>query len=131
MSEKVEQRAPLSVVALRAESYSVADDSIVISLRVKYSPNKRRGKNCRSRTMAFSFERTPTKTPELSPEGFPATYQIDQAAACAFRFLRQPSRPNAPKPVAKSGSAPGSGVEASPSSAEPGCSTAVINPRLK
>ena len=98
---------------------------------LKLSPNKRRGKNCRSRTMAFSFERRPTKTPELSPEGFPATYQIDQAAACAFRFLRQPSRPNAPKPVAKSGSAPGSGVEASPSSAEPGCSTAVINPRLK
>jgi hypothetical protein len=33
-----------------------------------------------------------------------------QAAACAFRFLRQPSKPNAPRPVAKSESAPGSGV---------------------
>jgi hypothetical protein len=42
------------------------------------------------------------KTPErfsVSPEGFPATNQIDQAAC--FRFLRQPIRPNAPKPVAK------------------------------
>src|SRR5215471_20121493 len=30
--------------------------------------------------------------------------------AAAFHFLRQPSRPNAPRPVAKSGSAAGSGV---------------------
>ena len=36
---------------------------------------------------------------------------LDQAAgAAAFRFLRQPSRPNAPRPVAKSGRAAGSGV---------------------
>jgi hypothetical protein len=28
----------------------------------------------------------------------------------SLRFLRQPSRPNAPRPVAKSGSAAGSGV---------------------
>ena len=37
---------------------------------------------------------------------------FDQAAtiAAAFRFLRQPSRPNAPRPVAKSGRAAGSGV---------------------
>jgi hypothetical protein len=28
------------------------------------------------------------ETPELSPESFPATYQIDQAAC--FRLLRQP-----------------------------------------
>ena len=35
---------------------------------------------------------------------------FDQAAASAFRFLRQPSRPNAPRPQAKSGSAAGSGV---------------------
>jgi hypothetical protein len=41
MSEKVEQPAPLSVVALRAESYSAADDSIVISLRLKYSTAER------------------------------------------------------------------------------------------
>src|SRR6476659_506505 len=34
---------------------------------------------------------------------------FDQAAR-AFRFLRQPSRPNAPRPVAKSGSAAGMGV---------------------
>jgi len=33
-----------------------------------------------------------------------------QAPAFAFRFLRQPSRPNAPRPVAKSGSAAGIGV---------------------
>ncbi len=36
---------------------------------------------------------------------------FDQAAsAAAFRFLRQPSRPIAPRPVAKSGSAAGNGV---------------------
>jgi len=38
---------------------------------------------------------------------------FDQAAARAaefFRFLRQPSRPNAPRPVAKRGRAAGSGV---------------------
>ena len=34
-------------------------------------------------------------------------HRFDQAVACAFRLLRQPSRPNAPRPVAKSGSAPG------------------------
>jgi hypothetical protein len=33
-------------------------------------------------------------------------------AAAAFRFLRQPSRPNAPRSVAKSGRAAGSGVHA-------------------
>ena len=41
MSEKVQQRLPVSVVALRAESYSAADDSIVISLRTKYSTAER------------------------------------------------------------------------------------------
>jgi hypothetical protein len=41
MNEKVEQRAPLSVEALRAESYSPADGSIVISLRAKYSTAER------------------------------------------------------------------------------------------
>jgi hypothetical protein len=38
---------------------------------------------------------------------------FDQAAASAeafFRFLRQPNRPNAPRPLAKSGRAAGSGV---------------------
>ena len=36
---------------------------------------------------------------------------FDQAAiACAFFFLRQPSRPNAPRPVVNSGKAAGSGV---------------------
>ena len=34
------------------------------------------------------------------------------ASAAAFFFLRQPSRPNAPRPVAKSGSVAGSGVVA-------------------
>src|ERR1019366_9996834 len=34
---------------------------------------------------------------------------FDQAAS-AFRFLRQPSRPNAPRPEAKSGRAAGRGV---------------------
>ena len=37
---------------------------------------------------------------------------FDQAATRVFRFLRQPSRPNAPRPVAKSGNAAGNGVEA-------------------
>src|SRR5690349_7094501 len=37
-------------------------------------------------------------------------FEADYATACAFRFLRQPSRPNPPRPVAKSGSAAGSGV---------------------
>ena len=32
-------------------------------------------------------------------------------AAVFFRFLRQPSRPNAPRPVAKSGRAAGSGED--------------------
>jgi hypothetical protein len=35
---------------------------------------------------------------------------VQAATACAFRFLRQPNRPIAPRPVAKSGSAAGSGV---------------------
>jgi hypothetical protein len=34
----------------------------------------------------------------------------DQAAACAFHFLRQPSRLNAPSPEAKSGRVAGRGV---------------------
>jgi hypothetical protein len=37
-------------------------------------------------------------------------YLIDYATATAFRFLRRASSPNAPKPVAKSGKAAGSGV---------------------
>src|SRR6187399_3066219 len=41
MSEKVEQRVSVSVVAVRAESYSAADNSIVISLRTKYSTAER------------------------------------------------------------------------------------------
>jgi hypothetical protein len=41
MSEKVEQRGSVSVVALRAKSYSAADDSVVISLRTKYSTAER------------------------------------------------------------------------------------------
>ena len=41
MTEKVEQPLPVSVVALRAKSYSAADDSIVVSLRTKYSTAER------------------------------------------------------------------------------------------
>jgi hypothetical protein len=41
MSEKVEQPLPVGVVALRAKSYSAADDSIVVSLRTKYSTAER------------------------------------------------------------------------------------------
>ena len=42
MSENVEQPLPVSVVALRVESYSAADDSIVISFRTKYSTAERK-----------------------------------------------------------------------------------------
>jgi hypothetical protein len=41
MSEKVEQPLPVTIVALRAESYSASDESIVISLRAKYSTTER------------------------------------------------------------------------------------------
>ena len=41
MSEKVEQRLLVSVAALRAESYSADDGSVVISLRTKYSSAER------------------------------------------------------------------------------------------
>jgi len=41
MSEKVEQRLPVSVVAVRAERYSAADDNIIISIRTKYSTAER------------------------------------------------------------------------------------------
>ena len=47
-------------------------------------------------------ERPPRRAVSHSIKSF------DQAAA--FRFLRQPSRPSAPRPVAKSGSAPGRGT---------------------
>jgi hypothetical protein len=57
-----------------------------------------------------SRHRGSAKNPELSPEGFPATYRICQAAL--FRFLRRASRPSAPRPLAKRGSAAGSGVAA-------------------
>jgi hypothetical protein len=35
---------------------------------------------------------------------------FDHAAGVAFRFLRHPNNPNAPKPVTKSGSAAGTGT---------------------
>jgi hypothetical protein len=38
------------------------------------------------------------------------TLKINYGTACAFRLLRQPSRPKPPRPVANSGSAAGSGV---------------------
>ena len=46
-----------------------------------------------------------------SLNGMAQLYQIDQAAC--FRFLRHPSRPNTPRPVAKSGSPGGIGTVAS------------------
>ena len=45
-------------------------------------------------------------------------------AAAFFRFLRQPSRPNAPRPEAKSGRAAGSGVA-------PGAGAPLPNPSEK
>jgi len=41
MSEKVEPRLPVGVVALRAESYSADDGCVVISLRTKFSAAER------------------------------------------------------------------------------------------
>jgi hypothetical protein len=73
--------------------------------------------NCRSRTVPFSFERT-KKPPGVSAfrprVSRPLATNETQAATEAFRFLRQPSRPNAPKPVAKSGSAAGNGIKYAP-----------------
>ena len=45
----------------------------------------------------------------VSPKSSPI-FLIDQTTDAAFRFLRRASRPNAPRPVAKSGKAAGSGV---------------------
>ena len=51
----------------------------------------------------------------VSPK-FTPIFLIDQATAADFRFLRQPSRPNAPRPVANSGRVAGKGVAVTPSS---------------
>ena len=40
--------------------------------------------------------------------------RTNYATACAFRFLRQPSKPKLPMPVARSGGVAGSGVGAVP-----------------
>jgi len=42
MNEEEKQQIPVSVVALRAESYSEGGDSIVVSLRTKYSTAERK-----------------------------------------------------------------------------------------
>jgi len=51
----------------------------------------------------------------LNPKSAGAVFSREAASffyatACAFRFLRQPSRPKPPMPVANSGSVAGSGV---------------------
>src|SRR5215469_7664021 len=51
----------------------------------------------------------------LNPKSAGAVFSREAASffyatACAFRFLRQPSRPKPPMPVANSGSAAGNGV---------------------
>ena len=56
------------------------------------------------RLCAFSFEK-----PRRNAPGFGSNVERNYAAI-AFFFLRQPSRPSAPRPVAKSGKAPGSGT---------------------
>ena len=48
----------------------------------------------------------------LNIPGFLLDQTLIHYATIAFRFLRQPSKPNAPRPVAKSGRAAGSGVSA-------------------
>ena len=42
MEQEEKRPVPISVVALRAESYSASDDNIVVSLRAKYSSAERR-----------------------------------------------------------------------------------------
>jgi hypothetical protein len=65
---------------------------------------------------ANSYLHPPTKNPGTLPGVlFASKVNRDQTAIAAFfRFLRQPSRPNAPRPVAKSGRAPGSGTGETP-----------------
>jgi hypothetical protein len=46
----------------------------------------------------------------VSPKSDQVFDQAAAIAAASFRFLRQPSRPIAPRPAAKSGRAAGSGV---------------------
>ena len=50
------------------------------------------------------------KTKQTGWNEFRKFAQAAARAAAAFRFLRQPNKPIAPRPVAKSGSAAGSGV---------------------
>ena len=75
---------------------------------LKISTNKPRSKNCRSRTVPFSFERRPTKNPDAfqrrgkvtsglrSPQSLVTLGDRSGQAAC-FHFLHHPIRPNAPK----------------------------------
>src|SRR6185437_11630976 len=67
---------------------------------------------CQQRTHALQYDRCKKKGRQRCGLSEIRSGIFDQAAiaADAFRFLRQPSRPNAPRPVAKSGSAAGSGV---------------------
>ena len=63
----------------------------------------------------FSFLNSRHKKKDRLAAASPKSDQMfDQAASAAvlFRFLRQPSRPNAPRPEAKSGRVAGSGVSA-------------------
>src|SRR5450759_3739802 len=61
---------------------------------------------------ANSYLHPPTKNPGTLPRVlFASKVNRDQTAIAAFfRFLRQPSRPNVPSPVANSGRAAGSGT---------------------
>ena len=42
MNEEEKQNIPITVVALRAESYTATGDSIIVSLRTKYSTAERK-----------------------------------------------------------------------------------------
>jgi hypothetical protein len=52
--------------------------------------------------MAVAKRKTTSKVVSPNP-------MVDQAAACAFRFFRQPNRPNPPRPAANKGNAAGNG----------------------
>src|SRR5208283_102818 len=64
-----------------------------------------------NRTHALQHDRDKKKDRQLRRSlRNPIRCFAQAASAAAFRYLRQPSRPIAPRPVAKSGSAAGSGV---------------------
>jgi hypothetical protein len=82
---------PLSVVSPRADKLSQRRERSVVP----------KGDNA----LAANHTKRKTANAAISPK----SDQVFRSAAIALRFLRQPSRPNAPRPEAKRGRAAGSG----------------------